>query len=297
MKIKIAILAAIALGAYSAHADTFSGAFNNDYQTAGNWTLGSVPNTANGATATINGGQAVTYNPGGDFFVGNGGTLEISNGSWTQINSGAWIQLRGGTILVDGGTFNQGTASSNPFNLGGSTGNAFTITSGVANFSFNVNINPGLTFSIQGGTVNSVSHEFDFNNNTLSMSGGTLNTTLITGINSGGAGIFTLSGGVINLSDPAGIYAGGPAEPVNFTVGSTAVINFNGGTSLSTVQNMVTAGVIEYNGTIDSTLSDFNVTQSGGTVSVQLNAVPEPSVFAVIATGAAGLLMFRRRRA
>jgi len=86
---------------------------------------------------------------------------------------------------VDGGTFNQGTASSNPFNLGGSIGNAFTITSGVANFSYNVNINPGLTFSIQGGTVNSLTHEFDFNNNTLFMSGGTLNTTLITGINSG----------------------------------------------------------------------------------------------------------------
>jgi len=67
---------------------------------------------------------------------------------------------------------------------------------------------------------------------------------------------------VINLSNPFGIYAGGPTEPVNFTVGSTAVINFNGGTSLSTVQNMVEVGVIEYNGTIDSTLSDFNITES-----------------------------------
>jgi hypothetical protein len=294
MKTEIAILAALALGAYSARADTFSGAINNDYQTAGNWTLGSVPNTANGATATINGGQAVTYNAGGDFYVGNGGTLEIANGSWTQINGNNWIQLRGGTILVDGGTFNQGTASSNPFNLGGSIGNAFTITSGVANFDETVTLNPGLTFSIEGGMVNSLANEFDFNSDTIFMSGGTLNTTLITGVNSGGAGIFTLSGGVINLSNPFGIYGGGPTEPVNFTVGSTAVINFNGGTSLSTVQNMVTVGVIEYNGTIDP--SDFNVTQSGGTVSVQLNAVPEPSVFAVIATGAVGLLMFRRRQ-
>ncbi|HWB58359.1 MAG TPA: PEP-CTERM sorting domain-containing protein [Chthoniobacteraceae bacterium] len=165
----IITLLAISAFAVTAHAQTtwtFTGSTNNDFQTPTNWDQGTVPilnGTATGTpgTAVINNGDAVTYNPGGDFILNNGGTLEITNGSWTQINGGAWIQLGettqgvtgNGHILVNGGTFNQGTDSNNPFNLNG-TGNTFTITSGSANFTTGfTNISNGLTFNIQGGSV------------------------------------------------------------------------------------------------------------------------------------------------
>ncbi|MEI8342040.1 MAG: PEP-CTERM sorting domain-containing protein [Verrucomicrobiota bacterium] len=299
MKLRLTTIAALALGILSAHAQaaTYTTIAAGDYQTAGNWDNGVPVLTGTANTAVVN--QVMTYNPGGDFSLNGGGTLEITTGgSWTQINGVAWIQLGGnGHILVDGGTFNQGTAGNNPFNLGG-TGNTFTISSGAAYFNSSFNAGTALTYLQTGGTVNTVG-EFDANSTTASMSGGILNTTLITTQNAiAGVDTFTFSGGVINLSSGFGIY-GGNAKQINFTLGSTGVINFNGGTSLSAVQGMVTSGIIELNGTIDAGLADFSVTQPGGTgtpVILQLNQVPEPSVFASFAIGACGLLGLRRRR-
>jgi len=98
--------------AFNAKADTstFTGAIDNEYKTAGNWSGGTVPNTAGGDTAIISNGAAVTYDPtlapAGDFTISNGGTLQVTNGSWTQTTNGAWIQLGqgggNGHILVNG---------------------------------------------------------------------------------------------------------------------------------------------------------------------------------------------------
>ena len=236
-------------GLACAQIDTFTGAVNDDYGTAGNWSTGLVPVTSNGITALINNGAAVTYTPGGDLLISNGGMLEITSGSFTQLVNNNWIQLgeQGagpstghGAILVNGGTFNQGTSGNDPFNVTG-TGNTFTLSSGAANFTNALEIKPGLTytqsggtagspgalqvdnggaysqsngtvtvggnvvtgggFTLSGGTINATSGEFDFNTATTTISGGVVNTKLITGVNSGGVGILTFSGGVINLSN------------------------------------------------------------------------------------------------
>ncbi len=69
-------LAAIALCALPARADldTFTnGGGDNSYTNPLNWSLGNVPNTANGDTALISNGSAVIYTPGGDLVIANGG--------------------------------------------------------------------------------------------------------------------------------------------------------------------------------------------------------------------------------
>ena len=120
-----------------------------------------MPNTVNGDMAIIDNGAAVTYTPGGDLTIKNGG-LQISNGSFAQTNGPAYIQLNaGGTILVDGGTFDQGSSSSSPFNVT-STGNAFTVSAGAATIRSSFNINIGLTFLQSGGTINVLGNEADF---------------------------------------------------------------------------------------------------------------------------------------
>ena len=195
----------------TAHAQTFTGSAGSydggtdyDYGTGADWSGSAVPVTSNGGVALIANGESVTYNPGGDILISNGGELEISSGSWTQINGNNWIQLGAqgsgastgnGTILVNGGTFNQGTDSAQPFNLTG-TGNLFQVMSGTANFTGNFNVNAGLTYSQSGGTVNVTNGEFDFNTTTITLSGGNLNTKLITGVNAGGTAIFNLSGAI-----------------------------------------------------------------------------------------------------
>ncbi len=153
----------------SAATASFTGAVDNEYLTAGNWSGSAVPNTANGDTAIIANGSAVDYNPGGDLTISNGGTLQVTNGSWTQSVGPAWIQLgQGGAtgnghILVNGGTFNQGTAGNNPFNITG-TGNTFTITSGAANFNTQVNAVAGMTWTIGGGATSMAAGPIDVQN-------------------------------------------------------------------------------------------------------------------------------------
>ena len=239
-----------------------------DYNDAGNWSSG-LPGVNAGGHALINNGATVDYfgnGHGGDLFVGGGGILEIANGTFHQVVNNNWIQYSGnGTILVDGGTFNQGTDSNSPFNSSG-TGNLFSITSGAAIFNNGALIRSGFTFSESGGTttvtgggglaVNSgatytqsggsfsavgtgniqggftlsggtltLTSEFDFNTN-VTVSGGTLNTSLITGQNAGTHPVtLTLSAGVINVSD-------GTAHFDGFYAGSpTQGVNFTLGST------------------------------------------------------------------
>ena len=155
--------------------------------------------------------------------------------------------------------------------------------------------------------------EFDFNSYSgASMSGGVLNVTkLLTsqnGSNPTGAigSTFNFSGGTINDNCTAfgGWYNPEPLRPFNFTLGSTGVINFIGvnAPSIAQVDNWIagTGGSnpgFAINGVVDTNLSDYSVTSIGNTTTLELAAVPEPSVFASIAAGATALLMFRRRRA
>jgi hypothetical protein len=311
--------AAIALGGLPAHAQTdiftnldgtTTPANSGVYTDSGNWSLEAIPNTSDGQTALIDDGVAVTYTPGGDLMISNGGMLEISSGSFTQNTGNNYIQLGeqgsgpgmgDGTILVNGGTFNQGTDSAQPFNITG-TGNAFTVSSGTVNITGNLHLDPGLTFLQSGGTINATGGETDFNTASDSMTGGTLNTNLITGVN-GTNTVFTLSGGTLNLGSATSttgqtyIYSGGPTAYLNFTLNSTAVIKFLGtGANDNQIDGFINAGVIEVNGATVSP-SAFTLTDEGSYVSLTLATnVPEPSssVFVLVCLGGVAGWMFRR---
>ena len=305
---------------------SFTNADGNDaYKDANNWDLLAIPNLTTTNTALINDGEAVTYTPGGDLQISNGGILEVASGSWTQVVGGAYIQLGqggaggNGTILVDGGTFNQGTASSNPFNITG-TGNVFKITAGAANFNNNFALNPGLTYIQTGGTVTNTGNEFDFNYlNSGTISGGVLIAKLITGQNHAvtGPDSFNIAGGQIQLTGSTGIYGPNANQYLNFTAGSSGNILFSGGEALATIEGFVLGGGIEYlNGGADTTAfttvglpvgavaldDDFLITglpdiavvgQTDYEISLNPALVPEPSTYLMLGLG---LLVLARVR-
>jgi hypothetical protein len=312
--------------------DSFTNA-NGDgsYKEGANWSTGAVPNLTTATTAAIDDGAAVTYTPGGDLLISNGGELEIGNGSFTQTSGTNYLQLGAqgsgagtgnGTILVDGGTFNQGTVTSNPFNITG-TGNLFEITSGAANFNRSIGLNPGLTYLQTGGTVTQSAGEFDFNYlNSGTISGGTLNVGLVTGQNhAAGATVddFNVSGGTINITGNTGIYGAGVTQYVNYTAGSSGVVDFSGGLALSAVEGFITGGGIEdqSDGADKSTFTtvglplggiaeddDFLITgvpdtttigQTDYEVSLIGAAVaPEPSTYLMMGLGLVALARFRK---
>ncbi len=242
----------------SAASYSFNGAVDNDYKKAGNWSGSVIPDTANGDTAVISNGAAVTYDPtstpAGDYTISNGGTLQVTNGSWTQITGGAWIQLGAGGaggnghILVNGGSFSQGTAGNNPFNISG-TGNTFTITSGSAAFTSQVNAVTGITWNIAGGST--------------SMSAGPLN------VQSGGnvlvsAGTLTLGGNLVLENGSTWTQTGGTV-----TLGSGAEFDFNSlsGSSMSGGTLNVDKLITGVNGSLGSTFGF-----SGGTINIGATA-------------------------
>ncbi|XHR27276.1 MAG: hypothetical protein ACFUZC_15165 [Chthoniobacteraceae bacterium] len=291
-KIGVAVALALSVPVAKADVDYYTSTTSTDWSTDSNWSTGSTPSLSTGGTAVINNGANVVYTAGDDLRISVGGVLEVSNGSWTQTGGVAWIQLAGtATLRVDGGTFNMGTSAK--INVTNS-GNKIEVSAGALNITTGLAITSDLSYVQSGGTV-SIAGELDIDASTASMSGGILNTTLITTVNADTTATFTLSGGVINLSSATGIY-GNTLDQINFTVGSTGEINFTGGTTLSAVEAMITNGVIQYNNTIDSNLSIFNVTQSGDVVTVELAAVPEPSTASSIAIGLAGLglLLYKR---
>ncbi len=269
------------------------GGSTGEYTTAGNWTGGLLPNTNSGDTALITAG-AVTYTPGGDLTLHNGGKLQISGGSWTQVDSVAWIQMAGGSIVVDGGTFNQGTAG----NLVLDSSSSISISSGAANFNGNFIYQPtnSGTFSITGGTV-SVANEFK-PIETFTMSGGSLTATLISFAD--GTGGVNLAGGTITLDGSGGnhgFYGGDANKGLNFTSAAGTLFLSSFTISELTTAGFLTNGTIQYNGTVDS--SKFNLSEADGGVYVTAvgSAIPEPStaaaLFGLIVLGAA---CNRRRR-
>ncbi|HEX4085610.1 MAG TPA: PEP-CTERM sorting domain-containing protein [Chthoniobacteraceae bacterium] len=268
-----------------------------DFSDGNNWT-GGVPNLQTSGTTQINTpGATVDYYAGtyGDLKIGSGGTLEITNGTFDQVTSINWIQMFGNaTILVDGGTFEQGSDTNNPFNLNGTTGNAFNITGGSAIFDEDFDVDTGFTYTQTGGTVTITGNELDYNSpDGTIIDGGVLNVNLITGVNSDNTGVLTIEGGTINLGS-GGIYAEGSTTPVNFTAGSTGEVTFPAvDFSTDTLQGWINNGGFSYNGATDP--SDLQVVSSGSLNIVEAIApVPEPQTWAMFFGGIASLCFFRR---
>ena len=303
----------LACAALPAHAQNTVYNFDNlvgdgNYNDARNWDQGAVPSLATTNTAVIGApaaaggapGVAVTYNPGGDLIIKNGGILQIASGSFTQAGGNNYYQLNGnGTVLISGGTFSQGTASSTPFNVTG-TGNALNITAGAFNVRTNFSLSTGLNFNQSGGTVMVAGNETDFNSATNVLSGGVFNTNLITGVNGPNGSQFNISGGTLNLTGSTAIYGGGANQFINFTPNSAGQITFSSGTfTIASVKNFLNSGAIEYNSTIENAASgypDFTFAQNGANVTLGIVGVPEPSSVALIALGAVGLAGWALRR-
>ncbi len=306
----IKLLAAFGFSALAlnSQAATFTGAIDNQYLTAGNWSPSGVPATASGATAQINNGSAVIYTPGGDLTISNGGTLQVTNGSWTQVTGPAWIQLGGtGHLVVDGGTFNQG--SSGNINIGG-TGNTFSITSGAANFSTAITANTGMSWSVGGGTTTMTGQLIVNSGGVFSVSAGTLtlggNLILQNGsswsqtggtVNLGAGGEFqfnslttsSMSGGVLNVpklltgvNGPLGStfdFSGG-----TINVGATAFSGWYGADNANHPFNFTagSTGVINFDAANTSVATVQGWLTAGG---IQYNGAISPSDFSVTESG------------
>lgn len=239
-------------GTFTAGSGTLDGNGGYDYSSAANWNGDAVPTLATGGLALINDGDQVDYNSGnGDFIIANGGELEVSNGSWDQWNGGNWIQLGegggNGHILVNGGTFNQGTAGNNPFNTEG-TGNTFTISSGSAAFNGGgVQVNAGLTWLQSGGNVTSAA-SLQVQGGTYTQSGGTVSFTGagIAVAQNGAGSTWNQSGGTVSFT--GNLQLNGTAAPNNLIstnfVMSGGTMNVGGEADFSNTTSSMTAGVM-----------------------------------------------------
>lgn len=264
----------LGLGFGALHAAATDSYFNNNngnqlYLDAANWSPSGVPDLTTANTAHIANGSAVSYVAGPDLVIKNGGVLEITSGSFTQTTGPAYLQLNGtGTILVDGGTFNQGTATSGPFNVTG-TGNVFNMTSGAANFNHGFMVLSGLTSTLSGGTLTTTGGATTVNSSlTLSGANATLGQALT--INANGtlavsAGTVSTSGGLTN-SGALTVSGGSLGAGGNLANGSN--LSITGGslsaTGNTTNTNTLTISAGSYSGSGGLTNSG-TLTIAGGT--------------------------------
>ncbi|MCW1922139.1 carbohydrate-binding domain-containing protein [Luteolibacter arcticus] len=263
------------------------GGGTGDYLTGGNWEGGEVPGTASGNTAEINSG-AVTYTPGGDLAIHNGGALVLNGGSWTQAGGNAWIQLGSGSLIVAGGTFNQGTSD----NIVRNSDSNITVSAGIANFSGNfLNRADFGDFTITGGTVN-IANEFK-PISSFTMTGGTLSATMISFAD--GPGIIDFTGGTISVdggSFYSGFYGGG-SQSLNFSTASTGSLFFRNYSLTALAEDgFLTNGTLQWDGAIDPTA--FSAVESEG--GVLITVIPEPSTPLTLLGGMGALMLLRRRK-
>jgi hypothetical protein len=265
---------------------------DGEYTDGANWIGGTVPDlAAAGNTALITSG-AVTYTPGGDLAIHNGSTLQISGGSFIQAGGIAWMQFQGGNILVDGGTFSQGSAG----NLLRDASSSVTCTAGTINWTGNLLYDPTSTgaLTLSGTGAITTTAEFkpiaDF-----SMGGGTLSANLISFAD--GPGGIDLSGGRIVVDGSAfgyGIYGGSVDKSIDFVTDSSGelfISNFDLATL--TTSAFLSNGTITYNGAVDA--GAFSATEVDGGVLISM-PVPEPATIGMLALGSLVAMLIRRFR-
>jgi hypothetical protein len=240
---------------------------DGQYTTAGNWSPVGVPNlSAAGNTARITSGN-VTYTPGGDLAINNGSTLQISGGSFVQAGGIAWMQFQGGNLLVDGGTFDQGTAG----NLLRDANSTVTCSAGTLNWTGNLIYDTASTGELIISGSGSIVTTGEFKPiEAFTMTGGKLVCNLISFAD--GPGGITLSGGRIEVNGAAafnGLYGAELTKNINFTAGSKGSIFFNSFTLAQlTTAGLLTNGAITLEGAVDATA--FSVVEENGGVRVIL---------------------------
>lgn len=227
-------------------AAVWTGAVNNDWNTAGNWT-GGVPS---GAIADVN----------------NGGTATISSAAPNI------TRIRIGVGGVQSGTVNIGAALTATENAGTDIGLSGT---GI------LNINSGANFQMTGGTA--ARYRFGVNAGAVGTgnhTGGSVSTTATIFIGVSGTGHYSLSGGSLSTTqnftlasaaDGSGDFtqSGGTVTVGSVGAGGSAFIGQNGAGTFNLSGGTFTASSVAV--AVGGTASG-NLTQTGGTMDL-LNGV------------------------
>ena len=218
---------------------TWSGG-DGDWSTGSNWDGGVVPSLSSGNSIATIGSGAVTYDgtSNGDFQHGSGSILHIDSGaSWEQTSGIAWFQVNGGQIVLDGGTFTQGTSG----NMNGWSPAALEVTSNGGTLNVNgvqgingATINGPFTYNITAGGLNlndmSFPDDFTFSGGTLELSSSTI------------SGDFTYNGGGILLLQSATV-----SGDIIFNASSNE-FHMSGGNYTMTEGSTISAKLISFAG-------------------------------------------------
>jgi hypothetical protein len=277
----------------------WTGAENNDYSTAGNWDIGSVPDLSLAGTKAFLGGTA-NYDgvANGDFTISTLGRLTVTTGgSFTQTNGVAWMNFQNGLLIVQSGaSFNTGTAANLLRNTNTSISVTGTFIYDIGNFSTDVASNG--TFDVFSGANLEIAGEFNLGADFTFQPGVTyIGGSVVTALNS--TEILTVDGASLSIVDNAASQAGffgfnGSTNYVDFTSkgGTITLSNVDGGTT--EVSNVINNGIVRRNGLIDP----LNITFSDlGGGNYEISAVPEPASYGFLVSGLAlGLVMLHRQR-
>ncbi|MFC4994914.1 PEP-CTERM sorting domain-containing protein [Rubritalea tangerina] len=259
---------------------------------AGNWTGGVAPVLDGTDNARVSSGSAIHNGTGGDLTISGGSQLILNGGDYGQ-TAGFWLNFQGGgSFSVTNGSTLQGT---NNLRLRGVGGNAATHT--VDGGFVNANaweVDDNQTVNISNGSVLSMNGTSSVNNNSvINLTASTLN------VNNLDLRTYAGNSGFVNLFDGAQLNVNGAFTTtanafVNFDTDSTAVM-FLDNVSVTDVETLITNGQFGISGAIDTTTSNYALSVNGSGVDVQLVAIPEPSVSALLGLGGVALILRRRK--
>ena len=179
-----------------------------------------------------------------------------------------------------------------------------------------INIQDTATFFSSGGDNARISTNaiVNYDSSAISTSTGEfkLNADSLFNLNSGGfvvgsdgasgESFQSLFGGVLNmnggdLSFDTFLFSTNVnhAGSINFDSTAGSMMTFTGATAMTDFDDYITSGFIQIDGTNVVDMNDFNRDFSGGTLTLSVAAVPEPSSTALLGLGGVAMLLRRRR--
>ena len=280
-----------------------------------------VDGPASGYTVTINNRAGGTIQGGGSsnaaIAVGSNNTTIINSGTLDGSSSGKAISLQGGTNVVQivggsavvKGDINGSIGGSNSLTINPGSGNTFSYSNSIANFS---------TIQLASGTT-TLSGSNSFSGMTTVSSGATLSAgTGSAGSLNFSSGLTMTNGSILNfalggtnsftsihLTGGAAVTYGGS---LSFNLVSYAVqsgdlftlFDLTGGSKTGDFTNIVSSNLVfnEAGGIWSATDSNNLTWQFNGSIGQLgvINAVPEPSTYALLGLGALVLLIVSRRK-
>jgi len=290
------------------------------FDQASNWSEGVVPNGErvlinNGGTMLINSNDAINldwlrvgWNAMSGAVIQNGGTVNVGgqpDGNLWVGSSDNGIQSTG-TYTLNGGTLNTYGA----VDLGGTTSsNQFIQNGGVYN-TVGMGLFGNFTYNLQGGTVNISGQAGNAlwlwtpNNSSpaiFNQNGGTVFSapTIIMGYSiDQGHSQYNLNDGSLTIanSTPFQFNQAGGGASFNFLSTGTGQLDLLGSWNYGDLAAIPNADFTVDNSAASSSNLTFTPTTINGTEYTEVQAVPEPSTYALLGIGAIGMLMVLRRK-